>query len=171
MTISYVEKGDGLHPAIRAAGHWLREENGVWVSSDDAAVQVIIDNYVAPDPLDAAKMAKSTEVSAHAKRLRDRVVAAISAGEMASWAVKLAEARDFAANADPARCPMLSAEASARGVTLADMVTKVAGNAKSFSAIEATIGGTDGRHRDAIKALGTLEAVHGYDYSAGWPAV
>lgn len=43
--INYTEKGMGLHDAIRAAGHWLREENGVWVSSDDAIVQAIIDSF------------------------------------------------------------------------------------------------------------------------------
>jgi hypothetical protein len=46
--ISYNEKGSGLHEAIRKAGHWLREENGVWISSNDTAVQAIIDGY---DPL------------------------------------------------------------------------------------------------------------------------
>ncbi len=48
MTISYTEKGAALHEAIRAAGHYLRQENGVWISSNDAAVQAIIDNF---DPL------------------------------------------------------------------------------------------------------------------------
>ena len=42
--IQYTEKGYGLHNAIRAAGHWLREENGAWVSSNDEAVQAIIDS-------------------------------------------------------------------------------------------------------------------------------
>lgn len=169
--IHYIEKGLGLHEAIRRAGHWLREENSAWVSSDDAAVQAIIDSFVAPDTLAAAKTAKAAEVSAHAKRLRDRVVANISAGEMASWPVKLAEARDFAANGNPARCPMLSSEAAARGVPLAELVGKVGGNGASFSAIEAAIGGVDGRHRDAISLLTTVEAVQAYDFGDGWPAV
>lgn len=46
--INYIEKGYGLHEAIRAAGHWLRDEDGTWVADDDAAVQAIIDAY---DPL------------------------------------------------------------------------------------------------------------------------
>lgn len=52
MTINYTEKGFGLHQAIEAAGHWLREENGVWISDDDKVVQAIIDGY---DALAAAK--------------------------------------------------------------------------------------------------------------------
>lgn len=46
--ITYIEKGNWLHDAIKNAGHWLVQENGVWQSSDDAAVQQIIDAY---DPL------------------------------------------------------------------------------------------------------------------------
>ncbi len=45
MPINYVEKGYRLHAAVRAAGHSLWEENGVWKSSNDAVVQAIIDNY------------------------------------------------------------------------------------------------------------------------------
>lgn len=45
MAITYIEKGAGLHDAVRAAGHWLVQVNGVWQSSNDAAVQAIIDSY------------------------------------------------------------------------------------------------------------------------------
>lgn len=48
MAITYTEKGPGLHLAVRAAGHWLRQENGAWQSSNDVAVQAIIDSY---DPM------------------------------------------------------------------------------------------------------------------------
>ena len=45
MTINYIENGIGMHETIRAAGHWLREQNGVWISSNDAAVQALINSY------------------------------------------------------------------------------------------------------------------------------
>lgn len=45
MAITYTEKGHGLHDAIRAAGFSLRREGDLWVSSDDVAVQAIIDSY------------------------------------------------------------------------------------------------------------------------------
>ena len=43
--INYTEKGTGLFEVIEAAGHYLWEVDGYWVSSDDEAVQSIIDNY------------------------------------------------------------------------------------------------------------------------------
>lgn len=61
MSINYLEKGAQLHAAIRAAGHWLREENGAWVSSNDEAVQAIIDAY---DPLPDYKTERVAAIKA-----------------------------------------------------------------------------------------------------------
>lgn len=165
--IDYTEKGAGLHRAITRAGYVLKQENGAWGSSDDAAVQIIIDSYT----LDDAKAYRAEEVSAHAKTLRDKVIRAISAGEMASWPIKLAEARAFEQGASAEQCPMLAGEAAARGITLAELVGKVAGNATTFAGLEAAIAGADGKHRDAIKALSTFDEVAAYDYLSGWPEV
>lgn len=59
--IVYIEKGRYLHAAIRKAGHWLLEENGVWKSSNDAAVQAIIDNF---DPLPDYKTERVAAIKA-----------------------------------------------------------------------------------------------------------
>lgn len=165
--ITYTEKGSGLHAKISKLGYSLREENGTWVSSDDVAVQAIIDSYT----LAEAQTLKANEVLDKAKALRDKAVKAISAGEMASWPIKLSEAAKFAATGLDADAPMLTAEATARGITTAALVAKVGGNATVFATLEALIGGVDGKHRDAIKALTTFDEVSAYDYSAGWPEV
>ena len=165
--ISYAEKGYGLHEAIRRAGHTLREENGAWVSSNDAEVQAIIDGYT----LDDAKAVKAQEISDHAKALRDKVIRSISAGEMASWPIKLAEAAKYAQTGQASDAPMLAAEAQARGIELVALVQKVGGNATTFASLESAIAGVDGKHRDAIKALATFDEVSAYDYLTGWPVV
>ena len=165
--IDYTEKGHGLHHRISALGYQLREENGVFVSSDDTAVQALIDAYSIED----AQAFKSNEVSLLAKALRDKVIKAVSPGEMASWPIKLAEAARFAVTGLDSDALMLTAEATARGISTAALVAKVGSNATVFAALEAEIGGVDGRHRDAIKALITFESVSAYDFSAGWPEV
>lgn len=165
--IEHVEKGFGMVAAIEGAGHVLQCIDGVWHSSDDVAVQAIIDGYT----LDAAKARKSDDIARHAKDLRDRVISAISAGEMAAWPIKLAEASAFAASADPADAPMLAAEALARRVSLAVLCAKVGDKAATFSAAEAAIAGVDGMHRDAVAACESFTDVAAYDYGAGWPAV
>ena len=45
MAINYIEKGHRLHLAIGEAGHSLSQIDGVWISSDDVAVQAIIDAF------------------------------------------------------------------------------------------------------------------------------
>lgn len=166
MTINYTEKGAALHAAIRAAGHWLREENGAWVSSNDEAVQAIIDGFT----IEQARAARKAEISAYATAMRNRVIGGYSAGEMASWPLKLAEARAF--QADPlADCPLLTMEAQARGVPLASLAQRVQENATLFAGLEALIAGVEGMHRDAVEALSDFGLIAAYDFSGGWPPV
>lgn len=164
--ISYNEKGSGLHEAIRKAGHWLREENGVWISSNDTAVQAIIDGFT----LDNAKAEVSARVDAFAKALFDKAVAGTSAAEMAGWSILRAEAIAYNANVTGS-CPAMTAEAAQRGITLAALAAKVTGNANRFDGLRAAVAGTSGKHRDALAALTTFDAVLDYNFGNGWPAV
>jgi len=59
MAINYIEKGNRLHEVIEESGHWLREHNGVWISSNDVSVQAIIDSF---DELAEAKKIKRQEL-------------------------------------------------------------------------------------------------------------
>lgn len=135
--------------------------------SDPVAAQLFIDAFT----LDDARAEVKAKISAHAYTLRNRVISGISAGEMASWPIKLAEARAFAEGATAEQCPMLSSEAAARGVTLAELVSKVSSNATTFAGLEATIAGVDGKHRDAIAALNTFQDIADYNWLTGWPEV
>lgn len=153
----------GLFAAIAAAGHSCIIRNGQPVSSDDVAVQAIIDGYTLAD----ARAEITARIDALAKAKRDAVVASISPAEMASWSIKRAEAAAY--DGTDASAPFLAAEASARGVTTAALVNKVTEKGAMLSGLEAAISGTSGRHGDAVKALVTFESIAAYDYSSGWP--
>lgn len=163
MTINYTEKGIGLHRAITAAGHWLEQRNGAWNSSDDTAVQAIIDGYT----LAQAKAEKKREVSAKAREKYEFVTAGISAAEMAGWPILLSEALTYRASGTVGAA--IQVEATIRGIGVADLVTKIEGNAAAFQSARAAIAGTDGHKRDEIDALETFEAVAAYDIAGGWP--
>ena len=113
------------------------------------------------DSLDAAKADRYAHINAHAYRLRQALMSATHPGEMASWWVKLAEARHGGG-------PQLAAEAEIRGVPEEELVARVLKNARSMTLAESSIAGVAGRHRDAVKALDTIEAVMCYDFSQGW---
>lgn len=154
-----------LAELIAAAGHWCRLHDNVLVCSNEVAVQAIIDAYT----LDQAKAFKSGAVGQHATALRNRIVSGKSPGELASWSIKMAEAKKFSQGALESECPMLSLEATSRGITMAALVAKVDGNATGFSNLESRIGGNEGKHKDAIKLLTTFAEVAAYDFSTGWP--
>ena len=168
--IQYVEKGAGLHDRVAAAGYRLWQRDGVWVADDDAAVQGIIDGYT----LDDCRAEVIARIDSHAAALRNTIVGSVSPAEMASWSIKRGEAQAWIAAGDAATdaiAPMLSMEASARGVSTAVAVQKCAAKAQALSALEALISGNAGRHGDAVRELNDFPDVLAYDYSAGWPEV
>lgn len=150
---------------IAAAGHFVRYVDNVAQVSNEKAVQAIVDAYT----LDEAKAWKAAQVSAHARALRDKSTADVSAGEMASWPIKIDEAQKYAKAGVLAETPLLSAEAQRRGVPLADLVQKVQAKGSAFRDVEAHIAGVEGKHSDAIKSLRSFEEVAAYDFSGGWP--
>lgn len=74
MAINYIEKGAGLHRAVVAAGHLLECRDGVWVSSNDAAVQAIINSY---NPLSDFKVDKIAAIKAEGLRRAQLVFPAL----------------------------------------------------------------------------------------------
>lgn len=162
--IQYTEKGPGLHKAIRAAGHWLREENGVFVSSDDEAVQAIIDGF---DPLPEAKAAKWAEVQAERDRRK-------FAGYMASGHRFHSDPDSrtqqlglviMGANVPPIQWRTLDGDYVTMTQQLAGAIftATATGDSLIFAAAEV--------HRNAIFALTDLSSIESYDFSGGWPAV
>ena len=158
---------NALFLRIAAAGHYIAYVDGVFETSDDAAVQGIIDAFSVADAI----AARSAEVVAVATEKRNAVIAGLSPGEMSSWPIKLAEAQKYTASKLPADAPILSQEAAARGATLDSVVARVWTNGANFAAVEAQIAGVSGKHRDALAALTDFGAVAAYDYSTGWPPV
>lgn len=160
MAIVYTEKGHGLHEAVRAAGHLLRQENGLWVSSNDTAVQAIIDGYLIAD----CQQYVADQIDAYAKLIRDKFLKSTSPGEMAAWATKYQEAKALQAGGPAGDAVNLQAEATFRGITLASLASKVLTQFNVTATKEARIAGLAGKHKDAVKALGTFAAVLAYDW-------
>lgn len=154
-----------LQDRIREAGLWLAEVDGVWESSDDAAVQDVIDSF----DLNTVKSVIAKNIEALATAKRNKMIAAYSPGEMASWPIKREEALKFQQTGLASDAPNLGTEASYRGISLADLVTKVLKDAAMFSAIEASIAGTSGKHRDYVKNAVSIDDIIVYDYTTGWP--
>lgn len=154
-----------LLDAIVSNGYCVEEVDGVLTSSNDLAVQSIIDNFT----LQELKDRRCMYVDKLATDKRNKVIAPYSPGEMAAWPIKHSEATLFKQTNNPSDAPYLANEAVIRGITLEALADKVIADATRFSNVEAAIAGTSGRHRDAVKALTTFEQVANYNYKTGWP--
>jgi len=165
----------GLMDAINAAGYRVdqRDNTLIGVKTSDGTTGVAVDSAIAAVvsgyPVSAAADVVCQQIEALATAKRNTVIAPYSPGEMAAWPIKRTEALVYQASGNPTDAPNLNAEAQARGIALAALVSKVLNDASRFSAIEAAIAGASGRHRDAVRALTTHEQVMAYDYTTGWP--
>jgi len=90
--INYSEKGSNLHDLIAKAGHSLSQIDGVWVASDDVAVQSIIDSY---DPLSYEKEVAISKIYESVKSRIDQHSAGYSAAEIATFPALQSEIIEF----------------------------------------------------------------------------
>ncbi|MER2601490.1 MAG: hypothetical protein ABTR27_03950 [Candidatus Competibacter phosphatis] len=154
----------GVQRRLSANGCSLAwRDNKPVCSPTDDAVQAVLDGWTVAD----AGAEVVAMIDAHARALRDGVVAGISSAEMASWTLKREQAVDYDGTDESA--PMLALEAASRGVATSAVVGRVLAKAAALSQLEAQIAGAAGRHGDAVKALATHAEVLAYDWSGGWP--
>lgn len=109
------------------------------------------------------------EADAIARAKRDDVTTAFSPAEMASWAIKRAEALAYQASGNAADAPSLAMEAAARGVSLGILVSKVLAKSTMLAALEATIAGRCGAIQDTATAATSEAELLAIDLTAGWP--
>ena len=156
-----------LQDKIALAGILLYEDGEGWKCSNPTLAQEIIDAYT----LEEAKQSVITKIIAHSKYLRDIKLDSVSPGEMASWYMKLSQARTWARTGLEADAPDLALEAAVRGSTLAELCEKVEANARILAFLDASIAGKEGYHKDKVSKLTSFYEVANYDYLAGWPSV
>lgn len=89
--ILYIEKGANLHKAISNAGYTIYKLDGSWVSSDDTAVQAIIDSY---DPLPEAQAEAIDRVNVAAGEARAKYATDIPF-QTEAYEAKLTDAKAF----------------------------------------------------------------------------
>ncbi|XHS78482.1 hypothetical protein ACFJGW_00495 [Burkholderiaceae bacterium UC74_6] len=158
MSIIYIEKGAALHAAIAAAGHWLRcdsceeaREDGdpvtvhTWVSSDDVAVQEIIDSYSLAD-------ARAPIIAAVKELARVKIL-----GFLPEWKQSNCNARMNELNL--IRFSRALTDDEAAEVSMLQAIWDEAKAVRDASnAIEA-----------ALTALDSFEAITAFDINVGWP--
>jgi hypothetical protein len=135
-----VSKADFDAAMSRPLGHTFDFVNG----------KLIITAPAGPT-LDELKSAKLVELSAAFAQAMLSVKAGYPADEIQSWFDQKTEAVAYAANASAAT-PLLSAMASARGITVADLAARVIANAMQYAANAGLLIGKRQKYEDAVNA-------------------
>lgn len=165
--ISYIEKGQGLHDEIAKQGHWLRQRDNVWISSDDVAVQAIIDNY---DPTATAKAASIAAVDIAAGEARSRYLT-IAPGQELTYEQKRRNSYDFRAAGYPSDIedyPMVKAESEATGSTPAEAADSILATAAAWTTMAAYIEKVRRKASVDIKAASAAADIESIAADAVW---
>ncbi len=125
--------------------------------------------YVPPaPPLTERKAAKTSELNHAYESALAKLVAGYPEAEQKSWARQEAEATAYTAD-NSASTPFLSALASERGITVAQLAPLVLANAQAFAQASAVLTGRRQKARDAIADAANVAALDAvtYDFVLG----
>ena len=135
--ITYIDKGVGMQKAIHQAGYYLMNKNGVWVSSNDVAVQAIINTY---NPLPYEQQVAITKINAAIQAQLAKIVAGYPGHEVSTWPQQVSESVAYTANpASPT--PMLSSIAVASGQPVSAIASNVLSKAAAYAALSGSLVG------------------------------
>lgn len=156
--INYIEKGIGLHDLIRESGYTLSNTDGQWVSSNDEAVQAIIDNY---DPIPQARLDAKERIR---KQLEDEMLAielAYPRFEVLTWAYQRLEVEAWELD-NTAPTPTIDAIALSSGIDRITQLNKTAINVNAYKNASNHLAGLRQklfREIDGINDYNTLQAI------------
>lgn len=160
MAITYTKnKGYGLILAIQAAGHSLDNHDGKWISSNDKAVQAIINSY---DPMPYESSKKLDEVNAYFNNLLEQVTVTYPTAEVTSWAKQETDARTYKSTGKSS--PLLDNLAEQRGETVDSLCDKIIEKADAYAAVVGNILGKRQNVEKRIQAARTLDELNAITY-------
>lgn len=139
-------------------------------------------------PLDEAKRQRIDEINSYCAGQRNKIIKGRSAGEMASWGMKLLDALAVTQGQDSPYKPLMAAIGTALGLPTtpnsindtmgmirgngeADYVSKVLRDGTQFIAAECALDAVRGKHCDAIEAMTDVSSIVVYDWRQGWPII
>ena len=163
----------GLIEKIEAAGCTIERvyvgssSEFEWRSSNPETAQAIVASYSLAEAKDALK-SRVAEI-ARLKLDEQAARSGYSMSEIATWADKERAARQFLGPDPLKRVPdALVLEASAAGLTVAELADRIVTNASLWRAESAAIMGARTRLRTSIDAIASLEEAARFDVRVGW---
>jgi hypothetical protein len=151
--------GEGVSPSIPDGAILLSDADSALITQADCLGDYLLVNgalqvdaaFVATRKFLIAVSAKNAEVDAAYNAAISVISSAYPATERDSWSKQEAEARAYVAN-NSAATPLLSALAGARGITIADLASRVITKADSYVIVAGALIGRRQARQDVIAA-------------------
>lgn len=155
---------DEWQSEIKGSTAYKGEANAVWdaPSFEDGCTPYYRDGtwVNVPDPtLEEAKAAKLTEINAACDAILDAAVSSYPQSEVLTFDQQVDEVRAYQAGGKASDAPLLSALASARGITLDDLIQRVISKRQAFSMLSGYVIGHRQRLEDRLDECQTTDEV------------
>jgi hypothetical protein len=148
--INYIEKGNSLHDFLTSQQCYLEQRDGVWIcNKSDEEVNTLILSY---NPWSKEKSTKFAEIDADFQHSIDSLTAGWPEGEIKTWERQEKEALLLQDN-PTASTPFLATVASQRGITVAELASRVIRDSIAFSNASAYYVGLRHKARQLVQAL------------------
>jgi hypothetical protein len=148
--INFQDKGFGLFLFLEKQGVFLEELDGKWsANAPDDLVSQLIDEY---NPWPKEKAAKFSEIDVDFQHHIDSLTAGWPEGEIKTWERQEKEAIALQSNS-AAPTPFLATVANQRGITVAELATRVIRDSIAFSNASAYYVGLRHKARQRVQAL------------------
>ncbi len=149
--INYIEKGFGLHQHLANNGCYLEQnQDGSWVSN--LPDEVTNDLMSAYNPWVLEKANKFLQIDTAFQKAIDSLTAGWPEGEIKTWERQEKEALALQNNPS-SPTPFLTTVASQRGITVAELATRVIRDSIAFSNASAYYVGLRHKARQLVQAL------------------
>ncbi len=148
--INYIEKGKGLHLAINAVGHSLQHRTvnrvSTWHSTDDVAVQAIIDTY---DPLSYERTQAKSRIVEQSQESMQLLEDSYPSFERQTFPQQRSEILAWEKD-NTTKTPTIDAIAVGRGRSREEHLTKVLEKSVEYHTLATTNAGERQRLEDVI---------------------
>ena len=160
--INHIEKGRSLKLVINEAGYYIGQEGRVWTSSNDVAVQAIIDNY---DPLPWEQLEAKQRILEQSEKSVLFITSKYPRFEIDTFTIQRQEALAFQAN-NNAITPNIDRIATRRGKTRAQVASRIITKSAQYEELMFNTAGERQRLEDLIDNESDWMVVRDINFSA-----
>jgi len=160
--ITYNSKYNGLIDEVNRQGHSLMSINGNWVSSNDEAVQAIIDSF---DEVESLKVKARARIVIQSQAFMQQIESQYPSFERATWSTQKSEVEAWGADSS-SLTPLIDNIAIAREMDRVVLLNRTLMKVSSYNIQAAYLSGKRQKLEDIIDESSDLDFISSINFEA-----